>query len=432
VFTVNDRWEITSFNRAASAITGIAKEDAVGRRCADVFRSSVCEHDCALRRTLESGKPVIGKTCFIVRGDGEKIPISISTAVLKDSAGRILGGVETFRDMSEIEALRRELEGRFHLGDLVSRSPAMQQIFQQIQLIAGSNSNILLSGETGTGKEVLAKAIHELSGRSGQPFHAINCGALPDNLLESELFGYMKGSFTGAVKDKPGRFSLAGSGTLLLDEIGEISQAMQVRLLRVLQERQFDPLGGVKSVPLKARIIAATNRNLQEMVADGSFREDLYYRINVIRIEIPPLRHRKEDIPLLVDSFIQRFNRIEGRHIEGISQETLCVLMNHQWPGNIRELENVIERAFVICSSPFISPEHLPSEIIPEKVPPVEKSMTKVRLSAEAELILQCLRKNHFNREATARELGIHKTTLYRKLKACDIPLPDQDGRKHS
>lgn len=430
VFTVDGDWRITSFNRAAETITGIPRAEAIGRLCSDVFRSSMCEGACALRSTLDSGQPVINRTCYIVNADGERIPISVSTAVLRDERGQVIGGAETFRDLSEVEALRRELAGRFQVGDLVSRSPAMRKIFDLLPAVAVSASTVLIQGETGTGKELLARAIHSQGPRARKPFVAINCGALPDTLLESELFGYKKGAFTGATRDNPGRFQVARDGTIFLDEIGEITPALQVRLLRVLQDRCFEPLGSSQSVPTEARIIAATNRDLAALVKRGEFREDLFYRINVVRLDLPPLRQRKEDIPLLINHFISRFNHMQAKDIDGVSNEVLSLLMAHQWPGNVRELENVIERAFVVCTGPEIEIACLPEELTGVERPAVpQEDMASARRMSEAQTILNALKRNHFNRAAAARELGIHKTTLYRKMKSLHLDLPDQDGR---
>jgi len=239
VFTVDRDWRIMSFNRAAEEITGIPRAEAVGRPCAEVFRASMCETDCALRKTLASGKPVVNKAAFIVNAAGRRIPISVSTAMLRDGQGRVIGGAETFRDLSLVEELRKELEGRFDMGDLVSRSPSMRRIFDTLPQIAASDSTILIQGETGTGKELLAHAIHSVGPRRQSPFVAVSCGALPDTLLESELFGYKAGAFTGAQKDKPGRFALAEGGTIFLDEIGEVSAALQIRLLRVFRKKRL-------------------------------------------------------------------------------------------------------------------------------------------------------------------------------------------------
>ncbi|MDQ7031658.1 MAG: sigma 54-interacting transcriptional regulator [Desulfonauticus sp.] len=422
VFTVDLNWRITYFNRAAEEITGLKKDEVLGKLCAEVFRSSMCETDCALRQTLKTGRPIIGKTTYIIDFNGNKIPISVSTAVLRDSQGKIIGGAETFRDLSELESLRQKLEGKYKVGNLISRSPKMQQIFEILPAISESSSTVLILGETGTGKEVIARTIHNLSPRKDNPFIALNCGALPENLLESELFGYKKGAFTGATKDKPGRFVLAHKGTLFLDEVAEMPLITQVKLLRVLQEKTFEPLGGTSSQTVDVRIIAATNQDLKQLVQEKKFREDLYYRLNVIKIELPPLRERKEDIPLLVQFFIKRLNRIEKKSIQGIEPEALSLLMAYHWPGNIRELENIIERAFILCQEKMIQTTHLPEEIVSiKRFTPEISDLKKNKQEMEKEIILKVLKKNNYNKTATAKELGIHKTTLFRKLKKFNI-----------
>jgi PAS domain S-box-containing protein len=431
VFTVDLEWRITSFNRAAEEITGISRGEAIGRRCSEVFRSSMCEAECALRKTLETRKPIVGKSGYIIDAEGRRIPISVSTAVLRNSEDCIIGGAETFRDMSEVEALRRELEGRFRVGDLVSRSSVMQKLFEVLPAIAASPSTVLILGETGTGKELLARTIHSLSPRHKGPFVAVNCGALPDTLLESELFGYKAGAFTGATKDKPGRFAMAKGGTLFLDEIGEVSPALQVRLLRVLQDRAYEPLGATRSETADVRIIVATNRDLAEQTRRGAFREDLYYRVNVVRVELPPLRRRKEDIPLLVEQFIGRFNRLQQKELQGVTAEALSLLMAHDWPGNIRELENVIERSFILCCEGLIGIGQLPEELTAIRAgeQAVVTGIKNIRNLLDTQSIRSALERNGNNRLAAARELGIHKSTLFRKMKKLGIPLPPQDGR---
>ncbi|MCP3951069.1 MAG: PAS domain-containing protein [Desulfobacterales bacterium] len=430
VFTVDLNWRVTSFNRAAEEITGIPRQEAIGRLCSEVFRSSMCETECALRQTRETGEPIIGKSGYIIGADGSRLPISVSTAVLKDHEGKVVGGAETFRDMSEVEALLRELEGKFQVGDLVSRSILMQKVFEVLPAIAASPSTVLIYGETGTGKELMARTIHSLSPRVNRPFIAVNCAALPDTLLESELFGYKSGAFTGAAKDKPGRFALARGGTLFLDEIAEVSPALQVRLLRVLQERTYEPLGGVSSEKADVRIVVATNKDLSEQTRQGNFREDLYYRVNVVRVELPPLRRRKEDIPIMVKQFIDRFNRLQQKTIQDISGEALSLLMAHHWPGNVRELENVIERAFILCRTEHIGIEHLPEELTAHSTGHCrDTSMKAAREMLDAQSILAALQRNGFNRLAAARELGIHKSTLFRKIKTLGISLPRKDGR---
>jgi PAS domain S-box-containing protein len=433
VFTVDGEWRVTSFNRAAEKITGVPRMEAIGRRCAEVFRSSMCGAECALQKTLKTGRPIIGKSGYIINADGERIPISISTAVLKDADGKVTGGAEVFRDLSEIDALRRELEGRVRVGELVSHSPVMQKLFEVLPAIAASPSTVLIQGETGTGKELMARTLHALSPRKDGPFIAVNCGALPDTLLESELFGYKAGAFTGAVKDKPGRFALAKGGTLFLDEIGEVSPALQVRLLRVLQERVYEPLGSTRSEKADVRVIVASNRDLLERCRAGEFREDLYYRVNVVRVELPPLRRRQEDIPLLAEQFIARFNRLQNKTVGGIAPEALSLLMAHDWPGNVRELENVIERAFILCGTGRIDLAHLPDALTGSGEPHTDSGTAGLRESRkalDAQAIRAALERTGGNRLAAAKALGLHKTTLFRKIRELKIDLPEQDGRR--
>ena len=433
VFTVNHNWRITSFNLAAERITGIRREEALGKYCWEVFRSNMCETDCALRRTMKQGKPFVDTSTYFINSDKQRIPVVVSTSLLKDKDGNVLGGVETFRDMSIVEELRKELDGRFQTGDMVSRSPSMHKIFTILPQVAESDSTVLIQGETGTGKELLARAIHNLSSRRDKPFVAINCGALPDTLLESELFGYKAGAFTHAVKDKPGSFALAEGGTIFLDEIGDVSAAFQTRLLRVLEEGEFQPLGGVKTVKANIRVIAAANKDLPSLVENGEFREDLYYRINVIRLTLPPLRDRKEDIPLLIHRFIERMNSIRGRAVTGIDKKGLELLMSHNYPGNIRELENIIEHAFVLCPNGNILPQHLPDGFISQTLISADHDDPGKELkSAEARVILDALKRNNYSRLETAHDLGLHKSTLFRKIKKLGITLPKIDGRSAS
>jgi PAS domain S-box-containing protein len=432
VFTVDADWHILSFNRAAEAITGIRRRDALGKTCSDVFRASMCEADCALRQTVKTGKQIINKSAFIVDVEGRRIPISVSTAILRDERGQIIGGAETFRDLSLVEELRKELEGRFQVGDLVSRSAAMRRIFEVLPQVSASDATVLILGDTGTGKELLARAIHNLSPRQNKPFVPVNCGALPDTLLESELFGYVKGAFTGASKDKPGRFALAEGGTVFLDEIGDISPALQVRLLRVLQEKTYEPLGGTRVLHANVRIVAATHRDLAAQIRKGVFREDLYYRLNVVKLDLPPLRKRKEDIPLLVEHFVARFNRRQGKTVVGVAPDVMSLLMAHNYPGNVRELENIIERAFVLCSTGKIEQVHLPSELTGQpavSLAPSDETIAAQTRASESQAIRVALERHGFNRLAAAHELGLHKSSLFRKIKALGIELPAQDGR---
>ncbi|MCK4301716.1 MAG: sigma 54-interacting transcriptional regulator, partial [candidate division Zixibacteria bacterium] len=304
------------------------------------------------------------------------------------------------------------------------QSHKMQNLFAILPNIAESNTTVLIEGESGTGKELVARALHNLSHRKDKPIVAVNCGALPDTLLESELFGYKAGAFTDARKDKPGRFAMADAGTIFLDEIADISPALQVRLLRVIQERTYEPLGATESVKADVRIVTATNRDIEKLVSKGEFRQDLYYRINVVRIKLPPLRERKEDIPLLIDHFIRRFNNLKKKYISDISPDALAVLMDYEYPGNIRELENIIEHAFVLCQGTVISIDNLPEDVRPEEVKPVAEVTSMGDL--EAVFITQALRRNDFNRKRTAEELGMHKTTLWRKMKKLGIRSPNR------
>ena len=425
VFTVDAEWRVTFFNRAAEQITGIPRDQAVGRRCCDVFRASICENLCALKRTLATRRPVANKVVYIIDIRGQKVPISISTAVLKDEHGKIIGGVESFRDLRVVEELHRELEQQNSFSDIIGHSAAMRQIFKILPAIAQSDSTVFISGPSGTGKELFARAIHNLSRRRTKRFVAINCGALPDNLLESELFGYKAGAFTDARRDKPGRFAIAEGGTVFLDEIGDISPAMQTRLLRVLQERVYEPLGSVETIKSDVRIVAATNKNLRNLVEQGKFREDLFYRIHVVPVDLPTLRDRREDIPLLIEHFIARFNRLKGKDIAGVSDDVLALLMEYNFPGNVRELENIIEHAFVLCQGGVIELNHLPQHLNGQAESGALRLGKAVTLDGmEKLLIADALRRNDGNRQKAAKELGINPSTLFRKLRILKIAVP--------
>jgi PAS domain S-box-containing protein len=420
VFTVDREWRITSFNRAAEEITGVSRQDAIGKPCFEVFRADVCETGCILRQTMETQAPIINMPIFIYRADKRRIPISVSTTLLKDTRGSIIGGVETFRNLSAIKTLQKALRKQHSLEDIVSKNPKMQKVLDILPQVAESNATVLIEGPSGTGKELVARAIHNLSPNKEGPFVAVNCGALPDTLIESELFGYKAGAFTDAKQDKPGRFALARGGTIFLDEIGDISPAVQTRLLRVLQEKVFEPLGSTKPVKTSARVIAATHRKLENLVQEGNFREDLYFRINVVKITLPSLAERKEDIPLLVDHFIDKFNSEKGRSVAGITPEAMAALMIYDWPGSIRELENAIEHAFVLGRDNLIRLHDLPEHVVPANNA-VHVPMGLTLKDIEHQAISQALRRNNWRRMAAARELGIDKNTLRRKIKRLGI-----------
>jgi transcriptional regulator with PAS, ATPase and Fis domain len=341
----------------------------------------------------------------------------VTTSVLQDEHGTPMGAVEIFRDLTEINELRQACRKIYRFEDIISKNHSMMELFALLPLVASSRSTVLIEGASGTGKELVAKAIHNQSAEREAPFVAVNCGALPETLIEAELFGYHAGAFTDARRDKPGLFAEAGEGTIFLDEIGDISLSTQVRLLRVLQNKTFRPLGADTSHQMKARVIAATHRNLNERVAAKRFREDLYYRINVIRLSLPSLSERKEDIPLLVDHFVERFNSLTGKYIAGVSDEVLASFALHDWPGNIRELENAIEHAFILCNDRIINLPHLPKTFASRPTSMMASGAATLR-DIEKRAIAEALRRNGGRRMATARELDIHKNTLRRKIEA--------------
>lgn len=425
VFTTDNDGKITFINKAAEEITGFSSKEAIGHFCFDIFRADICQTRCALKETLKTKKEITNLPVTILNKEGKKMPISISTAVLKNEKGQIIGGVETFRDLSTIEELKKELSQKYTLGDIISKNHKIHEIFNILPDIAESDSTVLVQGASGTGKELFAKAIHNLSRRKTKPFVKVNCGALPDTLLESELFGYVKGAFTDAKKDKPGRFALANEGTIFLDEVGDMSPSLQVKLLRVLQEKEFEPLGSTSPRKTDVRIVAATNKDLSRLVSEGKFRDDLFYRLNVVKIELPLLRERREDIPLLIDAFVQKFNAKMGKQVTGVSDEVMAELMKYDYPGNVRELENIIEHAFVLCKGDRIDLGCLPKEFAEDQgeitafTPSKEETPFQ---KAESEIIERTLKKYGGNRVKTAKELGLDRTTLWRKIKKYRLP----------
>lgn len=429
VFTVDLDWRITSFNSAAQRITGVPREKAIGRLCFEVFRANVCETNCALKYTFSSGNSIINSTAYIIDQKRRQVPIRLSTAILRDEEGEIIGGVETFQDLSHIEQLQKQLEAKYSYEDIIGRSSIMLELFNILPRVAESNSTVLLEGASGTGKELFARAIHNLSARKKKRFVAVNCAALPDTLLESELFGFKAGAFTDAKRDKPGRFALADGGTIFLDEIADMSQAMQVKLLRVLQERVIEPLGSIEPLKVDVRVIAATNRDLSDMVKNGCFREDLYYRICVIHMQLPDLRERREDIPLLIDHMIYKYNRLQNKDIAGVSDEVMSVLINYDFPGNVRELENIIEQAFVLCRGGIIELHHLPIELRSGRESVFGELGSLSLETMEKQFIIEALQRHQGHRKQAAHDLKIDVSTLYRKIKALNINIDEVDGR---
>jgi PAS domain S-box-containing protein len=450
VFTVDANRRITYFNAAAERITGVERAAALGKRCHDVFRASICQSDCALMRTIETGEPSRNVRVTILNAEMEEVPIHVSTVALKNRHGEMIGGVEIFRDVTDVEALRHALAQKHVFQDIIGASRRMQDLFKVLPDVAESDAPVLLQGPSGSGKEMVAQAIVDLSPRRGQPFVRVNCGALPDTLLESELFGHKKGAFTDAWRDKPGRFVQADGGTILLDEIGDTSAAFQVKLLRVLEDGEVQPLGSTVAHKVDVRVMAATNKDLKAAIAAGGFREDLYYRLCVVPLFLPPLRERKKDIPLLAEHFLKVIALKRGKAITGFTGQAFKALYDYHYPGNVRELENLVERAVVLCHESQIDVEHLPDEILLEtakrktasrdgttdgdedSLPPgclsrrpttrlilstPEPPLDPNRLKPEARKLVSVLNAHNWNRKQTARALGISRNTLWRRMK---------------
>jgi sigma-54 dependent transcriptional regulator, acetoin dehydrogenase operon transcriptional activator AcoR len=420
VFSVDGELRISSFNRAAELITGYAAEEGLGRPCAEILRSNLCSTVCPLRQSIQSRAAVRNRQVFLQARDGRSVPASISTAPLVTSEGVLLGGVESFRDLSQTVDWSRGVDAQYRLADIIGKSPVMRKIFDILPLVADSESTVLLTGASGTGKELVARTIHSLGPRQRGPFVAVNCAAIPETLLEAELFGHTKGAFTDAHRDRAGRIAAAESGTLLLDEIGDLPRPMQVKILRFLQGHEYTPLGSDECVRASVRVLAATNVDLLRLVEQGRFREDLYFRLNVVQIDIPPLRGRPEDIPLLVRHYVQLFQQRTSKPIDGLSEEAMACLMSYPFPGNVRELENIIERAFILCQGPRIEPEHFPPTLL--RTPPrTNAGRDKAGQRAEAAALRSALARHGGNRTRAALELGIHRITLLRRLRRLAI-----------
>lgn len=430
IVTVDKEGSVAWFNRAAEQITGFSKEEVLGKPCRSVLQTDLCGTDaCPLEQTLRHHRNVANLEVIITNKWGRQIPVSVSTAPIKDKEGKILGAVETFRDLSVIKAYQLEAEERYSFKNIVTNNTRMLSILHHLRDLALSDSPVLLSGESGTGKELLARAVHELSRRKEGLYIAVNCGAIPDTLIESELFGYRKGAFTDARQHKPGRFALAERGTLFLDEIGDLPLETQVKLLRVLEGGEYQPLGSTETLKANVRIITATNKVLFEQTKKGLFREDLYYRINVVQIDVPPLRQRREDIPLLMKHFLEKLNLKRDKTIGGLSPAAERILLDHDYPGNIRELENILEYATIVCKNYQIEPRHFPPYLLraKDKAPPVDTQEAPGPAAGsnigemEKEELLDALRAHRWNRQAAADALGISRTTLWRKIRRFQI-----------
>ncbi len=418
VIAVDLRSRIHFFNRAAEKITGFSRELALENYCFDILRSNICQRGCILEETLRLNQGVVNRSAIVINREGREVPVSISTSLLHDDAGKILGVIATFRDLSVEEALRKEIEKTYSFENMISKNVEMQRIFAILPDIAESGVPVLIQGESGTGKELVARAIHDLSSVREGPFVEINCAAIPETLLESEFFGYVKGAFTDAKKDKQGRIRLADGGTLFLDEIGELPPSLQAKLLRVIEDRELTPLGAVRPVKVDVRFVAATNQDLLRMMEEGQFRKDLYFRLDVAKILLPPLRERREDLSLLIDHFIEKLNLLRKKQIAGVSSDVISILMRYSFPGNVRELENILEYAFILCKGRIIEVEHLPRELFSQVHPEDPRAIPPLSPLEEAEArTLQTLLQQHRNREKVAKLLGISRTTLWRKMK---------------
>jgi len=414
LLTVDKNFKINFFNRAAEQITGFKREEVLNQFCKYVFKCELCESKCPIGLILETGNPLYDFRSNIEIKDGSRKSIKLNAAILKNESDQPIGGVISFRDLSEIESIRKDASYAGSFYGIIGHGKAMQDIFGLIQEIADSDAAVLIQGESGTGKELVANAIQTTSRRKSKPFVKVNCAVFPETLLASELFGHVKGAFTDAVKDRPGRFEIANEGTIFLDEIAEMPLQTQVQLLRILQEGSFERIG--ESIPRKSdvRVIAATNLNLKDALKSNKLREDLYYRLNVIPIVLPPLRERSEDIPHLVNSFIKEYSKIYNKLVHDIDNDALDVLMNYYWPGNIRELENVIEYMVVRAKEENIQLLNLPPSIKTSE--DANKPVIEFKEENPTQL-LQLLEKHKWNKTKVAEELGIGRTTLWRLLK---------------
>jgi len=418
IFTIDNRWRITAFNQRAQEITGVAREEALGKFCWDIFKSDFCRSNCPLKITMETGIVCMDQDVRIFIKGKRQQSILVNTSVIRNKRGLVVGAVETFRPFSTPD--QGEARAWNHQKEIIGESGALSRILSLLPDLAASDATVLIEGASGTGKELIAKAIHLQSPRASGPFIPVNCSALAETLLESELFGHVKGAFTGAVGAKVGRFELARGGTLFLDEIGEIKPDTQVKLLRVIEERVFERVGGNRSIAMDARIIAATNKNLKEEVREKRFREDLYYRLRTVPLALPSLKERTGDIPLLVNHFVARFNAKYGKKVRGVDLKVLSLFKRYSWPGNVRELERVVEHAFVFVKGPLIKPSHLPDLMDSPSSPKSREfgSAAERDWGDERATIQRVLEESRGKRDEAARLLGISRTSLWRKMKS--------------
>lgn len=414
IVTVNNDLNVIEVNQATKNICGITPQEVIGKNFSDI--QTRCHKRClyVLKETLKTNNTIKEYRVECNHQDRPGQVVLLSSSPLMDRDNRYMGAVLVARDVTRLTGLERELRERHKFHNIIGKSAKMQEIYRLLENLADTETTVLITGESGTGKELVAKALHYEGIRVGNPLISVNCSALTENLLESELFGHIRGAFTGAVKDKTGRFQLAHGGTIFLDEIGSITPRIQLKLLRFLQEREFEKVGDSISIKVDVRVIAATNRDLKKKVRLGEFREDLYYRLNVVEITLPPLRERREDIPILVDHFYNLFRQKFPKDIHSISGEVLTAFMGYSWPGNVRELEHAIEHAFVLCRDRTITIEHLPSQV--RKYSKIQYQVSKKNDRNELQEILRALTKTDWNKAKAARLLGISRRTIYRKI----------------
>lgn len=424
IITVDENMRVHQVNHAAEEMLGVTQQEMAERPFNAVTIEHLSRVGEALEETIRTGDVFTDQRVELTLGPRNHKVITFNTAPLIDSDSRRTGAVLTLRDLTRLTQLESQLQDASQYRHMVGRSPKMREVFALVRSVADTDSTVLLWGESGTGKELVAEALHQESARAKGAFIKVNCVALSEDILESELFGHVKGAFTGAVRDRVGRFEAAAGGTIFLDEIGDISPRLQLRLLRVLQEREFERVGDTTPIHVDVRIVAASNQNLYEKIRQGVFREDLYYRLNVVRIELPPLRERRDDIVALAEHFCRRFNQKFNKEITGFAPETLERLYVYDWPGNIRELENSIERAFVVCSEDVILPKHLPSEISAGAPSSTKISSALDTKDLERKRIVDVLERTDWNVAKSARTLGIARNTLYQKMRSFDIQRP--------
>lgn len=424
VMAIDREWRIFSWNSAAERITGFHREEVLGKECSKIFRTPLCRENCPVDKALSCGHPRRDVEVMVRNKNNQLVRLLVNATPLYDANGIIIGGLETFRDVSQSRWMEEELENHYGYRTIVGRSQAIQKVFETMARLLDTDTTVLIQGESGTGKELIARALHFYGSRKSRSFVAINCSALPEGILESELFGHVKGAFTGAIRDHVGKLELANEGTLFLDEIAEISPSIQVKLLRVLEEREFQRVGDNRVIRINARIITATNKDLYKRVLDGAFRDDLYYRLGVFPIQLPPLRERQEDIPLLVSHFIQKFNTQMGKSIQGITEKVLELLEEYHWPGNIRELANAVEHAFVHAKGALIHPQDLPQTIVSASaLPSTPKPSTREKAldHLERQLIVKELETAEWNKAIAAKRLRMSRATLWRKMQKYGI-----------